>query len=220
MSKSHVALSESDARRATYQDVLDVPPHKVAEVVDGTLYIFDRPAIPHTRAGSKLGNLIGTPFDQGLGGPSGPGGWWIIDEPQLHLGEDIVVPDIAGWGRKRMPVLPDAAYITLAPDWVCEVLSPSTRKLDLGGKSAVYAGAGVSHIWFVDPIARSLEARELRGTKWAEIATLHDDATLSLPPFEAISFSLSDLWLPRTVHKAPPGESAVEPEPAPIAASQ
>ena len=118
-----------------------------------------------------------------------------------------------------MPVLPDTAYITLAPDWVCEVLSPSTRKLDLGGKSAVYVRAGVSHIWFVDPIARTLEARELRGTKWAEIATLHDDATVSLPPFEAISFSLDELWLPRTVHKAPPGESTVEPEPVQIAAS-
>ena len=217
MSKSQSAASEPASRRATYQDVLDAPPYKVAEVVDGTLYIFDRPAIPPTLARSRLGNFLGTPFDQGRGGP---GGWWILNEPQIHLGEDIVVPDISGWRRERMPVLPDAAYITLAPDWVCEVLSPSTRKLDLGGKSAVYARAGVSHIWFVDPIARTLEARELRGTKWAEIATLHDDATVSLPPFEAISFSLDDLWLPRTVHKAPPGESAVEPEPVQIAASQ
>ena len=217
MSKSQAALSESDSRRATYQDVLDAPPYKVAEVVDGILHIFDRPASRHTLASSGLGIFIGGPFHYGRGGP---GGWWIVDEPQLHLGEDIVVPDLAGWRRERMPVFPDAAFFTLAPDWVCEVLSPSTRKLDLGGKSAVYARADVSHIWFVDPIARTLEARELRGTKWAEIATLHDDATVSLPPFEAISFSLSDLWLPRTVHKAPPGESAVEPEPAPIAASQ
>ena len=119
-----------------------------------------------------------------------------------------------------MPVPPDAAYTTLAPDWVCEVLSPSTRKLDLGGKSAAYARAGVSHMWLVDPIARSLGARELRSTKWMEIATLYDDATVSLPPFEALSFNLGGLWLPRTVHKAPPGELAVEPEPAPIAAQQ
>ena len=217
MSKSQAALSETDSHRATYQDVLDAPPHKVAEVVNGTLYIFDRPAYPHVVAGSKLGRYIGTPFEDGHGGP---GGWWILDEPQIHLGEDIVVPDIAGWRRERMPVPPATAYTTLVPDWVCEVLSPSTRKLDLGGKSAVYARAGVSHMWLVDPIARSLEARELRGTKWVEIATLHDDAAVSLPPFEAISFNLGDLWLPRTVHKAPPGESTVEPERAPIAASQ
>ena len=217
MSKSQATLSETDSRRATYQDVLDAPPDKVAEVVDGTLYIFNRPAAPHALASSRLGNAIGPPFDNGR---SGPGGWWILDEPELHLGEDIVVPDIAGWRRERMPVYPDTAYFTLAPDWVCEVLSPSTRKLDLGGKSAVYARAGVGTIWFADPIARSLEANVLRGGKWVEIATLYNDATVSLPPFEAISFSLGDLWPPPTVHKAVPGESTDEPEPAPIAASQ
>ena len=111
--------------------MLDAPPDKVAEVVDGALYIFDRPAFLHTLAGSVLGNAIGPPFHHGRGGS---GGWWILDEPQLHLGEDIVVPDMAGWRRERMPVYPDTAYTTLAPDWVCEVLSPSTRKLDLGGK--------------------------------------------------------------------------------------
>ena len=217
MSKSQATPSEADLRRATYQDVLDAPPYKVAEVVDGTLYIFDRPAYPHVLASSTLGRYIGTPFNDGRGGP---GGWWIVNEPQIHLGEDIVVPDIAGWRRERMPVFPDTAYTTLAPDWVCEVLSPSTRKLDLGGKSAVYARAGVRTIWFVDPIARSLEAKVLRGGKWMEIATLHDDATVSLPPFEAISFSLGDLWPPPTIHKAVPGELTDEPEPAPIAASQ
>ncbi len=209
--------SETDSRRATYQDVLDAPPDKVAEVVDGTLYIFHRPAAPHTLAASVLGRYIGTPFDDGRGGP---GGWWILKEPQIHLGEDIVVPDIAGWHRERMPVYPDTAYFTLAPDWVCEVLSPSTRKLDLGGKSAVYARAGVGYIWFVDPIARSLEANVLRDGKWVEIATLHNDATVSLPPFEAISFNLGNLWPPPTVHKAVPGESSAEPGLAQITASQ
>ena len=217
MSKLHTARSEIDSRRATYQDVLDAPPYKVAEVVDGALYIFNRPAPPHARASSVLGGIIIHPFDLGRGGP---GGWWILDEPELHLGEDIVVPDIAGWRRERMPVYPDTAYFTLAPDWVCEVLSPSTRKLDLGGKSAVYARAGVGYLWFVDPIARSLEAKVLRDGKWVEIAKLHDDATVSLPPFEAISFSLGDLWPPPTVHKAVPGELTDEPEPVPIAASQ
>ena len=209
MSKSYTTLSEADSRRATYQDVLDAPPDKVAEVVDGTLYIFDRPAFLHTLASSTLGRYIGTPFHDGRGGP---GGWWILDEPQLHLGEDIVVPDIAGWRRERMPEFPDTAYTTLAPDWVCEVLSPSTRKLDLGGKSAVYARAGVGYIWFVDPIARSLEANVLRGGKWVESAMLYDDATVSLPPFEAISFNLGNLWPPPTIHKAVPGESTAEPE--------
>ncbi len=217
MSKSHTTRSETDSRRATYQDVLDAPPYKVAEIVDGTLYIFDRPAVPHARASSVLGRYIGTPFDDGRGGP---GGWWILNEPQIHSGEDIVVPDIAGWRRERMPAPPDAAYFTLAPDWVCEVLSPSTRKLDLGGKSAVYARAGVKYMWFADPIARSLEAKTLRGGNWVETAALRDDATVSLPPFDAVSFNLGDLWPPPTVHKTVPGDLTDEPEPAPIAASR
>ena len=107
---------------ATYQDVLDAPPHMVAELVGGALYLHPRPAFPHAFAGSALGVEIGGPFQKGRGGP---GGWWIIDEPELHLGPDVLVPDIAGWRRERMPAFPDAPWSDLAPDWVCEVLSPA-----------------------------------------------------------------------------------------------
>ena len=176
---------------ATYQDVLDAPPNMVAEVVYGALYTHPRPAMPHARAGSGLGALLGTPFDYGRGGPRG---WWIIDEPELHLGEDIVVPDLAGWRRERMPVFPDTAFCELAPDWVCEVLSPSTRALDRGAKQTIYAREKVRHMWFVDPGARSLEALELRGGRWVELARLTGGATVSLPPFDAIQFCLGDLW--------------------------
>ena len=177
--------------RATYQDVLDAPPHRVAEIVDGTLHTHPRPAIPHARASSSLGVKIGGPFDND---PGGPGGWWIVDEPELHFDEDILVPDLAGWRRERMPKLPDTAYITLAPDWVCEVLSPSTRKLDLYGKRPVYAREGVAHLWLVDPLARTLEAFELREGEWALIATAANDDPVGIPPFDAVTFSLADLW--------------------------
>ena len=177
--------------RATYQDVLDAPPHRVAEVVDGVLYTNPRPALPHARASSSLGVKIGGPFDHDAGGP---GGWWIIDEPELHLGEDILVPDLAGWRRERMPDFPETAYGTLAPDWVCEVLSPSTRKLDLHGKRPVYAREGVAHLWLVDPVDRTLEAFELREGEWVLIATAGNDDPVRIRPFEAVSFSLGDLW--------------------------
>ena len=184
------AHGHAPPRRATYQDVLDAPAHRVAEIVDGTLYTHPRPAPPHARASSALGGKIGNPFDYDAGGP---GGWWIIDEPELHLGEDIVVPDLAGWRRERMAQLPDTAYFALAPDWVCEVLSASTRRLDLHGKRPVYAREGVRHLWLVDPTDRTLEAFELRGGHWVLIASAKDDDPVGVPPFDAVTFSLGEL---------------------------
>ena len=183
--------ASTPTRRAAYQDVLDAPAHRVAEIVDGTLYTHPRPAMPHALASSRLGVELTGPFDRGRGGP---GGWWIIDEPELHLGEEIVVPDIAGWRRERMPDYPDTAYVSLAPDWVCEVLSPSTRRLDLHGKRPVYAREGVGHLWLVDPADRTLEAFELRDGHWVLIAGAKDDDPISIRPFDAITFSLGDLW--------------------------
>ena len=144
-----------------------------------------------TRASSAIGGEIYGPFDRGRGGP---GGWWIIDEPELHLGEDILVPDLAGWRRETMPEIPDAAYCTVAPDWVCEVLSPSTRRIDLHEKRPIYARENVRRLWFVDPVARDLEAFELRKGEWVLIATAKDDDPVSVPPFDAITFNLGDLW--------------------------
>ena len=149
------------------------------------------PAAPHARASSSLGVKIGGPFDYDAGGP---GGWWIIDEPELHLGEEIVVPDLAGWRRERMPDYPGTAYFTLAPDWVCEVLSASTRKVDLHEKRPIYAREGVSYLWLVDPIDRTLEAFELHDGQWLLIASAKDDEPVSIRPFDAVTFSLGDLW--------------------------
>ena len=185
------AHEHASPRRATYQDVLDAPVHRVAEIVDGTLYTHPRPAPPHAVASSYLGDELVGPFGKGRGGP---GGWWIIDEPELHLGEDIVVPDLAGWRRERMAQLPDTAYFALAPDWVCEVLSASTRRLDLHGKRPVYAREAVRHLWLVDPTDRTLEAFELRDGEWVLIASAKDDDPVGVPPFDAVTFSLGDLW--------------------------
>lgn len=183
--------SSASARRATWQDVLDAPAHRVAEIVDGTLHTHPRPAAPHALAKSSLGADLSNPFQFGRGGP---GGWWIIFEPELHFGADVLVPDLAGWRRERMPDYPDAAYFTLAPDWVCEVLSPSTRELDLHGKRPVYAREGVEHLWLVDPPDRTLEAFELREGAWAPTAAARDDDPVAVRPFAAVTFSLADLW--------------------------
>jgi Uma2 family endonuclease len=178
-------------REATYADLEKLPNLFVAEMVDGELYASPRPAPPHARAGSALGVRIGGPYDHGLGGP---GGWWILDEPELHLGRDVLVPDLAGWQRTRMPHLPDVAYFPLAPDWVCEILSPSTVVFDRERKLAVYAREGVPHAWLIDPIARTLEALRLRDGRWVEVATHAGRDVVRVEPFAEIELDLAALW--------------------------
>lgn len=178
-------------KRATYDDLLKVPDHLVAEIVDGELHTSPRPASRHAVAASGLGGQIWSPFHRGRGGP---GGWWILDEPELHLGEDILVPDLAGWRRERMPAIPDAAYFTLAPDWACEVLSPSTERLDRVRKLPVYAREGVRHVWLVNPSARTLEVLRLEGGRWVVVATHGGDDPVRAEPFDAIELDLGALW--------------------------
>ena len=137
------------------------------------------------------GHWLGPPFDEGRGGP---GGWRILDEPELHLGEHALVPDLAGWRLERMPRLPETAYFALAPDWVCEVLSPSTAQLDRAKKLRVYAEYGVKHAWLVDPLARSLEVLRLEHGRWSLLDTHAGNAVVRAEPFEAIELELGALW--------------------------
>ncbi len=178
-------------RPATYQDVVDAPPHMVAQIVDGALHLHPRPASRHALAASALQTKIGASFGFGDGGP---GGWWIVFEPELHLSDDVLVPDLAGWRRERMPAFPDVIAFDLAPDWVCEVLSPSTRALDLTRKRDIYALQGVAHLWLVDPDARTLEAFALDAGRWVLLASVADEGSVSLPPFDAVAFELAALW--------------------------
>ncbi|MHB8877588.1 MAG: Uma2 family endonuclease, partial [Myxococcaceae bacterium] len=131
-------------------------------------------------------------------GSGGPGGWWILDEPELHLAKDILVPDLAGWSRARLPrpPAPSEPFLTLAPDWICEVLSPSTASLDRVMKKHVYAREGVSHLWFIDPLARTLEVLRLTEGRWVEVDSYAGDARVRAEPFEAVELDLSLLWLP------------------------
>lgn len=182
---------ERSKRPATYDDLLKVPDQFVAEILDGELYTSPRPSPRHADASSGLGGALRGPFDRGRGGP---GGWRILDEPEIHLAADVVVPDLTGWRRERLPSIPDEAFIAVAPDWICEVLSPSTVSIDRVKKLAIYARERVAHAWLIDPIARTVEILRLDTGGWLIVATFSDLDVVRAEPFEAIELELSLLW--------------------------
>ena len=181
-------------RRATYEDLLQVPDHLIAEVVDGELITAPRPASAHARAASTITQDLG-PFDRSKGGPGGPGGWWILFEPELHLNADILVPDLAGWKREHMPVLENVPYFTQAPDWVCEIISPTTALTDRVRKMPIYARERVGHLWLIDPSARTLEVYRLDANRWVVVNTYGDNSVVQVEPFEAVELDMSRWWL-------------------------
>ncbi|MDR2155403.1 MAG: Uma2 family endonuclease [Burkholderiaceae bacterium] len=185
-------MSALPARQpARYEELFELPPNRVGEIVHGVLYSHPRPAPRHARSSSALGGKLYPRFDEGDGGP---GGWWILDEPELHLGDNVLVPDLAGWRRERMPALPTTAWFELAPDWVCEILSPSTARLDRNEKMHLYAAEGVPHLWLIDPDLRLLEAYENQQGRWMRIAVHADQEQPRVPPFDAVALDLAGLW--------------------------
>ena len=181
-------------QNATYDDLKALPETMVGQILDGDLVVMPRPSWGHARATSVLGAELGGPFDRGRGGP---GGWLIIDEPELHLGRDIIVPDLAGWRRERLPAMAaQTPWISIAPDWVCEVLSPSTSSIDRVKKTHVYSREKVTWYWLIDPEARTLEALKLDSSgHWVEIGTWASQATVRAEPFEAVELELAMLWV-------------------------
>lgn len=164
-----------------------------AEILEGAFIMMNRPRTEHTSASSRLGVMLGGPFDLGVGGP---GGWVLLDEPELHLGRrpDKLGPDLAGWRRERMPRVPRTAEIKLAPDWVCEVLSESTEDRDRGAKKRIYRREGVGHYWLLDPIEQTLEILRLEGGRWSLVAEHRGGVRVRAEPFDAIELDLSVLW--------------------------
>ncbi|MGH7965864.1 MAG: Uma2 family endonuclease [Candidatus Binatia bacterium] len=185
---------EPARRRATYEDLLQVPDLFIAEIIDGELITSPRPASPHARAVSIIGRDI-DPFDRSPGRPGGPGGWWVLFEPELHLGTDILVPDLAGWRRERMPALKNVPYFEQAPDWVCEVMSPSTGRLDRVRKMPIYTREQVNHLWLVDPLQRTLEVYRREGPGWIVVSTHGGAEGVRAEPFEVLELDMSRWWL-------------------------
>jgi len=184
-------MTQDAHRLATYEDLFDLPDNVIGEIIHGQLITQPRPAPKHALAASIISEEVVGPYHRGKGGP---GGWWILFEPELHLNQHILVPDLAGWRRERLPDLPEAAYFSLAPDWVCEILSPGTARIDRMVKMPIYAEQGVNWLWLVDPDCRTLEVYRLHEQHWLLEHTWQQDDEVQASPFAEITMALADLW--------------------------
>ncbi len=176
---------------SSYEDIINLPENLVGEIINGQLETHPRPAPKHALAAGSMGAELVTAFQKGSDDSNG---WWILPEPECHLDNHVLVPDIAGWRKKRLPVLPETAWFELVPDWVCEILSPSTSRIDRIVKMPVYAHLKVNYFWLVDPILRTLETYELHDEHWVLTGSFADNHTISIAPFTEHTFSLSVLW--------------------------
>jgi Uma2 family endonuclease len=176
-----------------YESLAALPEGLTGEIINGQIHTQPRPAWPHALASSRLGSDIEGPYGRGRGGP---GGWWIIFQPEIHFTLDIevTVSDLAGWRRERMPIPPDSHKIQVVPDWVCEIFSPATKSKDREVKMPLYARYGVQFAWLVDPKLHRLEAFKLHDGSWNALGTFRDNDRVSVEPFDAITIVLSDLW--------------------------
>jgi Uma2 family endonuclease len=184
-------MESKKAQRATYQDVLDAPEHVIAEIIGGELRLSPRPGGPATSVASRFFLELGPPFD---GGRGGPGGWLILFEPELHLADEVVVPDLAAWRRERMPVVPEGAFFTVPPDWVCEVLSRSTEKMDRLEKLPLYASFGIQYTWLIHPVRRTIEAFRLHNGALIATGVYREPDRARIEPFDAIEIAVAALW--------------------------
>jgi Uma2 family endonuclease len=189
-------MSETAKRKATYGELFDIPDNMTGEIIDGDLIVTPRPSPEHAMASSYLGAEVIPPYCHGRGG--GPGGWVILAEPEIKLGENIMVPDLAGWRKERFARSKETNWISVAPDWICEVLSPGTLRNDRVKKMTLYGRHGVEHFWLLEPIARTLEVFRLESGRWVLLDAFSEDDKVRAEPFQAIEIDLSVLWLDET----------------------
>lgn len=184
---------------ATYDDLLAIPEDVKAEILGGELVTQPSPSFSHVKVQGGMSHYLGGPFDFDHDGPDG---WWIVCEIDVRLSpHDIVRPDVVGWRRSRLSSPHGMRPVDVVPDWICEVLSPSTTKHDRFHKFRLYARHGVPYYWLVDPVARLLEANALDGGQWKNIGVFDETARARIPPFEAVELPVGRLFLP-----APPAQ--------------
>jgi Uma2 family endonuclease len=186
-------MAEPAKKPAVYEDLFGIPERMTGEIIDGDLIVTPRPSRKHVFAATALGTKVAGPYQFGEGG--GPGDWLLLIEPEIKLGEDILVPDLAGWRRERFPAEEETNWISVAPDWVCEVLSPRTLRVDKIKKMPIYGEYEVQHLWLIDPNAKTLDVFRLESGKWMVAGLYAEDDKVRVEPFQEIEIDLRNLWL-------------------------
>jgi Uma2 family endonuclease len=162
------------------------------EIIEGVLYTMPRPRAPHQSMMGAVGTDLLDPFQRGDGGP---GGWWIPPEPGIELpNTPEIAPAVAGWRRERLPALSNDEAITVVPDWVCEILSPTTEQHNLTVKKPYYAKVGVAHHWIVDLSMRTVIALRLESGRWREVGVYGDEREARIEPFAAVPLNVASWW--------------------------
>ncbi|RPJ09949.1 MAG: Uma2 family endonuclease, partial [Deltaproteobacteria bacterium] len=185
-------MAEAAKKQAVYEDLYTIPENMTGEIIDGELIVTPRPARRHAHAASALGADITPSFQFGRGGP---GGWIIYYEPELHFGKNVLVPDLAGWRRERLSMLPDEHRFTVRPDWVCEILSPGTARRDRMKKMRIYAQYEVPYAWLIDPMIATLEVFRIESGKWLLLDVFSENEKVKAEPFHEVEIDLANLWL-------------------------
>lgn len=186
-------MSQPASRKALYSDLHHIPDNMVGEIIDGEMFATPRPSYRHSHAAFGLSSRLGPPYRFGEG--DGPGGWIILYEPEIMLGENLLVPDFAGWKKERFPSVLEENWTTVPPDWVCEILSPSTIRTDRIKKMPIYALHGVDYLWLIDPSSRMLDVFRLDAGHWVLLASFAEDDKVRAEPFAAAEIDLAGLWL-------------------------
>lgn len=185
-------MPEPVKKKATYEDLLSLPDNVTGEIIDGELVVTPRPSRKHAKAAFALSGELAPPYDFGRGGP---GGWVLLIEPEVRLGEHTVVPDLAGWKKETFPVTEDSNWISVAPDWVCEILSPRTLRTDRVGKMGIYREHSVRHVWLLDPSNKTLEVFGLQSGAWMVLGFYVEDDKVRAEPFSEIEIAMENFWL-------------------------
>ncbi|MEW6267545.1 MAG: Uma2 family endonuclease [Thermodesulfobacteriota bacterium] len=185
-------MSRPAQRKAVYDDLYTLPENMTGEIIEGELHAFPRPHSRHSSIEFALGLELGALYRFGRGG--GPGGWIFLREPEVMLGENLLVPDVAGWRQERLPSPPKENWISVAPDWVCEIQSPSTFRIDRVRKMPIYAAHGVPYLWLIDPVAKLLETFKLKDGAWMVLGNYAENDKVRVEPFQEVEIDLANLW--------------------------